>query len=273
MSWLDRDGAPFDQAVWDAIDAAVRSAADEVRAARRALPVVGPLGIAARVAVGDDAPVGDDDEAPEGEAHLHLPKVRTLPLIHRPFQVGVRGVEAFLARGEPLPLDRAGEAARLVARAEERLLFQGNDAAHVPGLLRHRGAVRLPLGDWSDPARAADDLLGALAALDAAGWSGPCALAVAPALYWKLFRPYPGTGLTPHRQLEPAFTAGIVKAPTLADAAVVVVRSPSGPRVVVGQELAVAYDGREGVFYQFSVAESVTLLQGAEGTVAVLERT
>ena len=125
-------------------------------------------------------------------------------------------------------------------------------------------------GDWSDPARAADDLLGALARLDAAGRHGPFAVAVSPARFYQLLRPYPGASLTPHTQLLPAFAGGIVKAPALQDGAVVTVRSASGPRAVVGQELTAAYDGREGVFHRISLVESITLLPGIPGSVAIL---
>ena len=51
MSWQDREGAPFGQEIWDQIDATARAAADEVRAARRVVDVVGPLGFGARAGV------------------------------------------------------------------------------------------------------------------------------------------------------------------------------------------------------------------------------
>ncbi|HVI96052.1 MAG TPA: encapsulin, partial [Anaeromyxobacter sp.] len=63
---------------------------------------------------------------------------------------------------------------------------------------------------------------------------------------------------------------GIVKAPVLADGAIVVMRSPSGPRAVLGQELSAGYDGRDGIFHQLSLVESITLLPGAAGSVAIL---
>jgi uncharacterized linocin/CFP29 family protein len=269
MSWQDRDAAPFAQEVWDQIDLTARTAADEVRAARRLLDVVGPLGFAARAGVAEDEPVHGPDEAEE-EAHLHVPRVRALPVLHRTFSLGARSVAARDALREPLVLAEAAEAARQIGRAEDRLLFQGNEAAGVRGLLAHEGAITLSAGDWSDPVRAADDLLGALARLDAAGRHGPFAVAVSPARFYQLLRPYPGSSLTPHAQLLPAFAGGIVKAPALPDGAVVVVRSASGPRAVVGQELVAAYDGREGIFHRISLVESVTLLPGVPGTVAVL---
>ena len=47
-------------------------------------------------------------------------------------------------------------------------------------------------------------------------------------------------------------------------------RSASGPRAVVGEELTVAYDGREGIFHRLSLIESITLMPGVAGSVAVL---
>jgi uncharacterized linocin/CFP29 family protein len=268
MSWLDREAASFGQDVWDKIDAAARSSAAEVLAGRKILPVSGPLGIALRAGISEDE-AAEEEEA-GSEAHLHVPDVRALPLLHRPLRLGVRSVEAYLARGEPLDLEEVAEAARVLARAEERLIFAGHARAGVAGLLRHRDALELPMHDWSDPRRAADDLLGALAQLDSAGRHGPYAAAVSPTRYWQLFRPYEGTSLTPHGQLAALFEGGIVKAPALTEGAVVMMKSSSGPRVLVGQELSAAYDGREGIFHRISLIESVTLLEGVPGSVAVL---
>jgi uncharacterized linocin/CFP29 family protein len=268
VSWRDREEAPFGQELWDEIDAVVRAAADEVRAAHRLLETIGPLGFGARAGVAEDEPAVGEDEA-EARAHVHVPRVRALPVVHRSFALGARAVEA-RERGEPLVLGEAAEAARQIAQAEDQLLFQGNARAGVRGLLTHEGAVELSAGDWGDPGRAADELLSALARLDAAGRHGPYAAAVSPQRFYQLLRPHPGTALTPYQQLQPAFAGGIVKAPALGDGAVIVMRTASGPRRVVGQELTSAYDGREGIFHRISLVESVTLLPGVAGSVAVL---
>jgi uncharacterized linocin/CFP29 family protein len=269
MSWQDRDTAPFGQAVWDEIDGVARAAAEEVRAGRQLVDVLGPIGFGARAGVAEDEPAETGDEAGT-RAHVHVPSVRALPVLHRTFALGARAVEALQGRGEPLTLSEAAEAARQIARAEDRLIFDGHPRAGVRGLLGHEGAIEVLAGDWGDPVRAADDLLGALARLDQAGRHGPYAVALAPARFYQLLRPHPGSALTPYQQLQPAFQGGIVKAPALADGAVIVVKAASGPRAVVGQELTAAYDGREGIFHRISLVESVTLLPGVPGSVAVL---
>ncbi len=270
MTWQDRESASFGQEVWDQLDAVARSAADEVRAARRLVGLIGPLGFDARAGVAEAEPArGGEDEAEE-RTHVHVPRVRALPVLHRTFRLGARAVEALRNRGEPLTFAETAEAARNLARAEDRLLFHGHGGAGVTGLLGHPGALELPVGDWSDPARAADDLLAALTRLDEAGRHGPYAVALAPPRYYQLLRPHAGIALTPYQQLQPAFEGGIVKAPALSDGAIVVLRSESGPRAVVGQELTATYDGREGVFHRISLVESVALLPGVPGSVAIL---
>ncbi len=266
MTWQDRDAAPFGQGIWDEIDEVARAAARELRAGRRILEVVGPLGFDARAGVAEDAPAGDDAERP----HVHVPRVRALPVLHRTVGLGARAVEARERRGEPLVLDEIAEAARQLARAEDALVFHGHAPAGIRGLLSLDGGVELPAGDWTDPARAADELLAALARLDAGGRHGPYAAAVSPGRYYQLLRPHPGSGLVPLQQLAPAFEGGIVKAAAIQDGAVVVVRAASGPRVVIGQDLAAAYDGREGIFHRLSLVLSLTLLPGVAGSVAVL---
>lgn len=278
MSFLDREAAPFAAGVWDQIDAVARRTVAEAGVVRRLLKIVGPMGMDARVGIGEDeeSPGGDDDPGilggeRAGKPHLHMPKTRTLPLLHTSFRLGLRSLEAFSARGEPFDTRAVAEAARVIAQAEDSLVFAGDARTGIRGLLTSRpDSSGLIAGDWNEPGRAADDLLAALGRLDHAGRHGPFAAALPPSRFYALFRPYPGTSLTPHAQLAPLFEAGIHKAPTLGDSFLVLVKDEAGPRLQVGQELAAAYDGRDGVFHRFSLLESATLLPGTPGSVAVI---
>ncbi len=275
MSYLDHEAAPFGPAVWEALEAAAREAFTEAATGRRLLRVVGPAGPGVRLGAAEDRPVEPDEETGPvaGEAstaaHIHLPDARPLPLLHRPFRVGIRTIAAFETRSEPLDTRAVVEAAQAVAQAEDRLVFRGATSEEMPGLLTQAGGLGISISDWSDPAAAADDLVTAAGRLDERGRHGPFVAAIAPVLFYRLLRPYPGSPLTPLEQLRPAFER-IEKAPALREGAIVLSRDRTGPRLLVGQELAIAYDGREGAFFRFSMMESVCLLPGSAGSVAVL---
>ncbi len=276
-SFTDREDAPFAPKLWDLIDKVVQNTAREAGIGRRLLRVGAPLGVAARVGIGDDLPVGDGDEEAgpvggqaAGHTHLHVPTSRTIPLLHQPFRLGLRSVQAFDQRGEPIDTRAIAEATRKLIASEDRLLFLGAASAGIQGVLTQPGALEIAPGDWSEPSRAADDVFAALSRLDAAERHGPYAIAVSPDRYYQLFRPYPGTSLTPYAQLSPMFDGGIVKAPGLHDSAVVIVQDESGPQLLLGSDLVASFDGREGVFYRFSLMESVAILPGTPGSVAVL---
>ena len=180
MSWQDREAAPFAQEIWDQIDAVARAAADEVRAARRLVELVGPLGFAARAGVAEDEAVGGDEAGGRGArpraARAGAPGPAPLLLARRAVHRGARDASASRSccrrprrRGDRSGAPRTGSCS------------PGTRPRGSGGCSRRRDRSSCPAGDWSDPARAADDLLGALARLDAAGRHGPFAVGVSPA--------------------------------------------------------------------------------------------
>lgn len=274
--FTDRESAPFPGSVWDAIDGVVQRTIAESGIARRVLRVAGPLGLAARVGIGDDLPVGGDEEPgpaagePALRTHVHLPTARSLPLLHQSFRLGIRSVEGFVTRGEPLDTRAIAEAASRVMESEDRLAFHGNPAAEISGAITLAGTHgTITPGDWKDPARAISDLLLGLERLDAAGRHGPYAAALSADRYYDLFRAFPN-GLTPLAQVAPLFEGGIVKAHWLQGAALLIARDDAGPRLAIGQDLVASYDGREGIFHRFSLIESVTVLPGDPGSVVAI---
>ena len=255
---------PFAQEIWDRIDATARGAADEVRAGRRLLEVVGPIGFGARAGVAEDLPLGEE---PEG-AHVHVPTVRPLPVIHRTFALGARAVEAEAARraahalrgGGVGPADRAR---RTGSRS------RGSARAGVRGLLGHDGAVELPAATGAtrharrticsarSPGSTRRDATAPMRS------RSPWTLLPAPP-------PVPRDGA----HALPAAPAGVRRRHREGARARRRRRGRDAhrvrPRVLVGGDLAAAYDGREGVFHRISLVESVTLMPGVAGSVAIL---
>ena len=99
------------------------------------------------------------------------------------------------------------------------------------------------------------DVLAAATRLDDAGFRGPYALALAPALYNNLFRLFPGTDVIGLEHLRRLCTAGIYKAPieggVLVDTRVGV--------LVLGQDFSAGYSSQDGVHYHLYVSESIVL--------------
>jgi uncharacterized linocin/CFP29 family protein len=102
--------------------------------------------------------------------------------------------------------------------------------------------------------------------LDEAGYPGPYALALAPALYNGLFRLYPGTDVMQLEHLKRLCTRGIYKAPI--EGGVLV--DPRVGVIIVGQDLRTGYIGQDGVHYQLFVTESVVLRIDDPGAVCTI---
>jgi uncharacterized linocin/CFP29 family protein len=253
MEYLGRRLAPFSDAIWRAIDEAVIKAARDRLTGRRFLDLEGPFG-AGLTAI----EVGNDDycrqPGPE-EAGVVMSRTLPVPMLRKSFRLSIRRVAAHLERGLPLDLSPAQTAAEAVAAREEALIYRGQQDFGVTGLLTAEGRQHVSGGGWSQIDRALQDTLAAVTKLDAAGFRGPYALVLAPALYNTLFRLYPGSDVLQLEHLRRLCQGGIFKA----DIEGGLVVDPRLGAIVLGQDLRTGYIGQDGVHYQFYVSESMVL--------------
>ena len=112
-----------------------------------------------------------------------------------------------------------------------------------------------------------NDVLAAVTKLDDAGFRGPYALVLAPALYNGLFRRYPGTELLQLEHLRRLCSEGIHKAAIEGGA---VIDSRAGV-LVVGQDLMAGYAGQDGIHYELYLSESIVLRLDEPKAVCTLE--
>lgn len=96
-------------------------------------------------------------------------------------------------------------------------------------------------------------MLAAVTRLDEAGFRGPYALALEPALYNGLFRRYPGTDMLQLEHLKRLCTKGIYKAPIQGGAVI----DPRVGKIILGQDLAAGYASQDGIHYQLYLTESL----------------
>jgi uncharacterized linocin/CFP29 family protein len=179
MDILRRESARLSDAAWKELDEAAASSAKNVMTARRIATFDGPRGwdyIA--------TPLGTMKACAtrEGKAIVCVPEVALLAQIRADFSLPWSAVEAFDRGGPALDTATAEEAAREVGLAEDRLAYPGNPVG--TGFLEDPSSPRIRLGDWSDPARVVQDLVGAVETLDQAGVPGPYEAVLSPDRYY-----------------------------------------------------------------------------------------
>ncbi len=253
MDYLHRGQADLPASLWQTIDEAAVKAARDKLTARRFLDLQGPFGPGLT-----SIEVGNDDycrQPAEGEAGAVMGRAISVPMLRKSFRLSIRRVAGHLENGQPLDLKPAEDAAEAMADREEDFIYRGQPDRQLAGLLTQEGRTHIDGGDWSAVERALADVLAAVTKLDEAGYRGPYALALAPALYNGLFRLYPGTDIMQLEHLRRLCTHGIYKAPI--EGGVLV--DPRLGALIVGQDLGAGYISQDGVHYHLFLSESLVL--------------
>ena len=267
-TYLHREDAPFGQQVWAKLDETVVGVARARLAGRRLLPLDGPHGLALQSFGGAGRLVAD--AAPAGVV-LRTPNLTPVPSIESPFSLAIREIAAFESTQQLLDLAPAARAAAACAEQEDALVFNGAKSLGLDGLLTARGIRSCKQIAWKEPGDAVENILQCVTALDHAGFHGPYALALAPALYNALFRCYPQGGQTELEQLKQAITDGIIKTAALSAGGVLVTAVKELAAIVIGQDMATAFVGPSGRDYAFTVSETAVLRLVEPASVCVLK--
>jgi uncharacterized linocin/CFP29 family protein len=110
----------------------------------------------------------DGESQAEGDRQLFDLDGVPIPVIQKPFRIGERVLLASRTRGSALDVTTGTEAARAVARTNERLLFYGTTLGASPsagnvyriyGFTTFPGRATLTVGDWSDPTYTPEEIL------------------------------------------------------------------------------------------------------------------
>jgi uncharacterized linocin/CFP29 family protein len=264
--FLHRSDAPFDEKLWTLIDETVVGAAKSQLSARRIIEIDGPYGPGLKFIAGKDA-VSKDAKAADVLASPALPVVA----LQKPFSLAMRDIAHFEETHLPPDMESAALAALDCARQEDHILLYGSEPLGIKGLLNASGTLSQKLHKWDEVGRAADDVIKAVTALDDAGFHGPYALALAPALYNMLFRRYPQGDMVELDHVR-AMVHSITKAPAIASGGVLLAQGKQYATIVLGQDLITRFVGPSGGDYQFSIFESLALRLLAPSSICVLHK-
>jgi len=169
-----------------------------------------------------------------------------------------------LARAEAtaysLDLGAVATAAVELARKEDALL--------IGGLMQN--AEKGPMGDWSQMNKPFEAVAKAQAALRSTGFDGPYALLLNYGTYAQL------ASLAMHGQrefklVEQLFDAGVLRSPAVPEGQALII-DPSAWNVdmVVGQDIATAFLGNEGLSLSFQILETLALRIKRPGAAILL---
>lgn len=263
--FLGREDAPFEQKTWKALDDAVLSAAKAQLTGRRILDVEGPLGLHAKSVPLQDCTVS------EGQVNIYASCTVPLPLIETTFSLSARDIATFEKTGFALDFKGIVDAAVAVAAAEDTLIFEGNKALGIEGLLTAKGSASVKIGKWDEVGAAANDIIRAVTTLDDAGFHGPYVLALAPGLYNLLQRLYPHGNMTEAQHIQSIVGSRIVKAPAIKQGGVLMASGRQFASLVIGQDMMVGFIGPAGSGFEFKISESVVPLIRVPSSICVLK--
>lgn len=253
--YLMRDQAPLSESVWGAVDGMVATVVSNTLVGRKLLHLVGPLGWGTEV-----VPVTGFGK--DGGAYVASEKTTyiTLETVEARFMLRMKD----LAKAEqtPFSLDLGAVATAAVELARKE------DALVIGGLIK--SAIKSEMGDWSQINKPFEAVAKAQAALRSAGFDGPYALVLNYGAYAQL------ASLMMHGQrelklVEKLVEAGIFRSPAVPEGQALLV-DPAGWNVdmVVGQDIATAFLGNDGLNLSFQIMETLALRTKRAGAALLL---
>lgn len=258
--FLGRGDAPISGETWEILDTVMVETAKGILAGRRLLGVSGPFGLGLKA-----VPMADS----RGRKGYVTSELLPVPLIQVSFCLGKRDIAAFERDRVAFDPCAVATAACAAATAEDTLVFQGGPG--IAGLVSARGTQSVKLSPWESVGTAAEETIGAVTALDDAGFHGPYSLGLAPARYNLLLRRYPQGEGTELDHLRTIVTDGIFKAPVLGEGGVLVASGKQYAEIVIGQDMSVGFIGPVDENLQFSISESLVPVIHTPGAICVLK--
>ncbi len=263
MNNLHRELAPITGAAWEAIEEEATATFKRNIAGRRVVDVSGPFGTEySAVGLGSSTeitPPGDGVQARQR-------KVAPLVELRVPFTLSRNELDDVERGAKDTDLDPLKDAARAIAFAEDRTIFQGYPAAGIAGL--RASSSNEPVTLPADLKLVPEAIAQASSRLRLAGVSGPYSLLLSADLFTEVSETSNhGYPIREHiaRQLE----GEIIWAPAI-DGAFLVSTRGGDFDLQLGQDLSIGYLSHDAESVQLYFQESLTfLVYTAEAAVSL----
>lgn len=262
---LNRHLAPISGAAWQVVDAIARDTLEVWLAGRRLVDFTGPLGWAhSAVSTGMAHAIDGFGK----ELQVHRREIQPLLELRVPFRLSREELDS-VDRGNPAPpLDPLVDAARRIAAAEDRLVFDGLPSAGIRGLHTHaENEPQIIEHDYNAYPRTVAQ---AIQRLRSAGIAGPYALALGPRCWEGVHITAAPGGYPVIEHVRRVVDGPIVWAPGIAGAAVISQRGGDF-ELVIGRDLSIGYLHHTASEVELYLEESVVFrLHGPDAAVPLV---
>jgi len=263
MNNLYRDLAPITEEAWDEIEEEATRTFKRHIAGRRVVDVSEPGGPGkAAVSTGHLLNV-----APPGEGVVaHLRESRPLVRLRVPFTIRRTDIDDVERGSQDSDWDPVKEAAKQLAFAEDRAIFEGYEAAQIGGIRKcsSNPALALP----SDPKEIPDVISQALSELRLAGVDGPYSVLLSADVYTQVSETT-AHGYPIREHLNRLVDGDIIWAPAI-DGAFVLSTRGGDFDLQLGTDASIGYLSHDAEVVQLYLEETLTFLcYTAEASVAL----
>src|SRR6266568_6094111 len=253
MNNLHRELAPISDAAWEAIEEEATRTIKRHLAGRRVVDVRGPSGVAlSAMGTGHVRPV---------EAHIEGIQTRireVLPLLELriPFELDRQAIDDVERGSEDSDWQPVKDAARQIAFAEDRAIFEGFPAAQIRGI---RQETNNPVMSLPQDARGYPDAVSqAVSQLRLVGVNGPYSLLLSAEVY-TLVAETSDNGYPILEHLKRVVSGDIVWAPAIPGAFVVSTRGADFA-LQIGEDVSIGYLAHTDTSVRLYLEETLTFL-------------
>jgi uncharacterized linocin/CFP29 family protein len=264
MNNLHRELAPITDAAWSQIEDEARRTFKRHIAGRRVVDVSGPHGTDfSAVGLGRTAEI----DAPDEGILARQRQVAPLVELRVPFTLAREELDNVERGARDIDLDAVKDAARKIAFAEDRAIFEGYRAAGIAGI--RAGSSNEPVAPPADPRLAPEAIAQALSKLRLAGVDGPYSVLLSADLYTAVSETS-DHGYPIRTHIERLIPDGeIIWAPAI-DGAFVLTTRGGDFDLQLGQDLSIGYLSHDAKSVRLYFQESLTfLIYTAEAAVAL----
>ncbi|AZZ80635.1 MULTISPECIES: family 1 encapsulin nanocompartment shell protein [Gordonia] len=253
MNNLHRELAPISDAAWAEIEEEATRSFKRNIAGRRLVDVKGPMGAdTAAVTLGHRSKI----DSPADGIQAFIRRTQSLVELKVPFTVSREAIDDVDRGAQDSDWDPVVEAARQLALAEDRAIFEGYAAASITGIRSEATATPIQLPeDVRDYPEAVSQ---ALTTLRLASVDGPYSVAMSADVYTQV-NETSNHGYPIRQHIQRLLDGDIVWAPAIRGAFVMSTRGGDF-ELTIGQDVSIGYDSHDADVVNLYFQESFTYL-------------